>query len=115
MIFNPGLVPPSGGGGGAVVGTYTGDGVTTKTITLDINFEPALVIIQSATDEGLTTIIPNGFGYAKLLGTAGSTKPVRTFAVAISGNQVIFKDSTMPTSFYNNNNTTYYYFAFPKA
>ena len=42
MIFNPGFMAAAGGGG-AVVGTYTGDGASYRRFTFD--FEPAAMII----------------------------------------------------------------------
>lgn len=45
MIFNPGLVPQSSGGGGVVVGMYTGDGTSEQTITLDTDANIAMVIV----------------------------------------------------------------------
>lgn len=107
MIFNPGFVPPSGGGGGAVVGTYTGDGSATKTLTFD--FEPAVVfLLKNGTVKNVSLIL-NSASRVFILNSSsyfdGVTINGKTLKITASGYQ----------GYFNEKNEPFIYVAIPKA
>ena len=105
MIFNPGFVPPSGGGGGAVVGTYTGDGSATKTLTFD--FEPAVVfLLKNGTVKNVSLIL-NSASRVFILNSYfdGVTINGKTLKITASGYQ----------GYFNEKNEPFIYVAIPKA
>lgn len=115
MIFNPGLVPQAGGGGGAVTGTYTGDGNAARTFTFD-NIEPALMIIF-APESGRAMAINAGthtWCYAESFGVKFSVTDVD---VSFSGKSVTFSGMTSAATLnqINKSGRTYLFAAIPKA
>lgn len=107
MIFNPGFVPPSGGGGGAVVGTYTGDGSATKTLTFD--FEPAVVfLLKNGTVKNVSLIL-NSASRVFILNSSSYFDRVtingKTLKITASGYQ----------GYFNEKNEPFIYVAIPKA
>lgn len=113
MIFNPGLVPQASGGGGAVVGTYTGNGEESRTIEFD--FEPALVIIMQGSNY-MTTIInlgTTGAAYSLNISKIASTLDI---TVTFSGKTMTFPTlSTAPKKAINSSGMPYSFVAIPKA
>lgn len=103
----------SGGGGGAVVGTYTGNGEESRTIEFD--FEPALVIIMQGSNY-MTTIInlgTTGAAYSLAISKIASTLDI---AVTFSGKTMTFPNlTTTPKKALNSLNWTYSFVAIPKA
>lgn len=100
----------SGGGGGAVVGTYTGDGGTTRTIEFSI--EPAVVIIydtDSSSYGNAYIFMVNSNGYGVIL---KNNQSVRSYKGTILGNQL---QLTIQNTILNVSGKTYCYIAIPKA
>lgn len=114
MIFNPNVMAAAGGSGGAVVGTYIGDGSASRSLTFD--FEPAFVVIMSA--EGHETMTINagrasiGVTFAAKTGLASMSNPT----VEFSGKTATFSGlSGLEGKALNTSNKTYTYVAIPKA
>ena len=110
MIFNPGIMPQASGGGGAVVGMYTGDGASSKTI--EFNIEPAVVIIYDASSSSfgnayIFMINSNGYGLR-----LNNNQQVRSYRGTILGNQLTL---IIENTLLNVNGYTYHYIAIPKA
>lgn len=107
MIFNPGIMADAGGGGGAVVGTYTGDGSATKTLTFD--FEPAVVfLLKNGTVKNISLLL-NSASRAFILSSSnyfdGVTINGKTLKITASGYQ----------GYFNEKNASFIYVAIPKA
>lgn len=116
MIFNPGLVPQGGSGGGAVVGTYTGDGSYLNKFTLEFDVEPALVIIRSYhSSYTWETIAVCGADYASATKQESSKYSLTSIPISWEGRKVTFTVGSMSVYAVNGNNFTYNYVVIPKA
>lgn len=115
MIFNPGIVPQAGGGGGAVTGTYTGDGNAARTFTFD-NIEPALMIIF-APESGRAMAINAGTHTWCNAESFGVKFSVTSVDVSFSGKSVTFSGMTSAATLnqINKSGRTYLFAAIPKA
>lgn len=88
---------------GAYVGSYTGDGSLSKTLTF--NFKPAVVMIAGAPDGPSSAIGIYGFGY--LMNDRNSS------TVSWTNNSFTITLNQYSMTAYNSNNVTYYYAAIP--
>lgn len=115
MIFNPGLAPQASGGGGAVTGTYTGDGATTKTLTFD--FEPALVIIHCFKyNIFYETIMIYGETQVAVTKKAAGAFDQHQINVSWNGKTIVISPTASRNLIgFNSADTPYYYTAIPKA
>lgn len=113
MIFNPNTMPQSGGG--AVCGSYTGNGQYQK--NLNLGFEPAAILIMSSPDGGGNVCMlvavngaSKGFGFSSY-----STTTYRV-SVSFSGEGILMGLSTdYNISYFNTSGLAYHYVAFPKT
>ena len=108
MIFNPNVMAAAGGSGGAVIGTYTGNGKKTRTI--EFNIEPAIVFIHSTDSSAYGNMyiyIANSNGYGVQLSNNTSTHSSQG---TINGKTLTITDYSP-----NTNGETYTYIAIPKA
>ncbi len=116
MIFNPGLVPQASGGGGAVVGTYTGDGVTGREIALP--FAPALLIVEQTSNATQYISFITG-KHCKVLQITGSSSLATVEGgvsyLTTSIDDKILKTTSATNGWLNSRNNSYTYIAFPKA
>lgn len=117
MIFNPNVMAAAGGGG-AVVGTYTGNADTARTIELP--FKPALLIVfkSSNATKYIAFIRGNGcfiFGLSSATtalsrshtsGVVALNSPISNGIIDLSGNI---------KSLLNSNGESYTYIAFPES
>jgi len=108
MIFNPNVMAAAGGGGGAVVGTYTGDGKVSRTIEFD--FEPAAVFIQSLTATPYISLVLNGTGKARVIANSAVI-----YSATIEANKLILNPGSGYLGYCNTSNTQYQYVVIPKA
>lgn len=88
---------------GAYVGSYTGDGSLSKTLTF--NFKPAVVMIAGAPDGPSSAIGIYGFRY--LMNDRNSS------TVSWTNNSFTITLNQYSSIAYNSNNVTYYYIAIP--
>ena len=88
---------------GAYVGSYTGDGSSSKTLTF--NFKPAVVMIAGAPDGPSSAIGIYGFRY--LMNDNNSS------TVSWTNNSITITFNQYSSIAYNSNNVTYYYIAIP--
>lgn len=88
---------------GAYVGSYTGDGSSSKTLTF--NFKPAVVMIAGAPDGPSSAIGIYGFRY--LMNDNNSS------TVSWTNNSFTITFNQYSSIAYNSNNVTYYYIAIP--
>lgn len=113
MIFNPNDMAAAGGVGGAVVGTYTGDGTYYRKITFD--FEPAIVYILQASYSGTpgiyVTMVFQGFFFAEIL----YNNTVSRLNCSLQGNTIETSGLSSDLDALNRKGTTYTYVAIPKA
>ena len=89
---------------GAYVGSYTGDGSSSKTLTF--NFKPAVVIIAGFNYNSLSSAI-GIYGFSHLINDANSS----TASWTNDSFTMTFDQYSRNT--YNSNNATYYYIAIP--
>ena len=89
---------------GAYVGSYTGDGSSSKTLTF--NFKPAVVIIAGFNYNSLSSAI-GIYGFSHLINDANSL----TASWTNDSFTMTFDQYSRNT--YNSNNATYYYIAIP--
>ena len=89
---------------GAYIGSYTGDGSSSKTLTF--NFKPAVVIIAGFNYNSLSSAI-GIYGFSHLINDANSS----TASWTNDSFTMTFDQYSRNT--YNSNNATYYYIAIP--
>lgn len=92
--------------GGAITGSYVGNGSNTRTISF--NIEPAIIIIYMtySTSTYQTTVIA---GASTGMGNKGSSIPVK-----VEGKNLIMGPLSTMLDYINRNNVTYYYTIIPK-
>lgn len=116
MIFNPGLVPQASGGGGAVVGTYTGNGTVGREIALP--FAPALLIVEQTSNATQYISFITG-KHCKVLQIANSSSPGNILGgiswLTTSIDDKILKTTTATNNWLNSRSNSYTYIAIPKA
>ena len=109
MIFNPNTMPATGGGG-AIIGSYVGDGTTA--LTLEFEVEPALVLIHNTNANQFGNVVlftANANGYGVRI--KGSANPANMTG-HISGKTLTVTD---PGHFLTEQNQTFTYLIIPKA
>lgn len=118
MIFNPNVMPRSGG---AVCGEYKGDGGKKRELIFD--FEPALVVIASKPLVGYTStvvvsaILVNGTPFVEVV-MAGTSNSKLNLPLSWDDKKVTISAGSygdQAVSNFNRTNTVYRYIAFPKA
>lgn len=116
MIFNPGIVSPSGGGGGAVVGTYTGNGYSSKSLTF-ANNEPACIILMHGAEHRVIAINNSEGGLAVAESFSSVKSGIIEVTVTFSGKTVTFSalSTTALLNAVNKSGESYSFVAFPKA
>ena len=115
MIFNPNTMPRSNGG--AIVGSYVGDGKTSR--TFDFGVEPAAVFISSGNTASSGTMQEN-HGFFVSGANAGTVHKDYTtcYVCALTWGGTTMKIQTGNTSAaacLNNAKQTYHYCVIPKA
>lgn len=114
MIFNPGLVPQaSGGGGGAVVGTYVGDNTTKRVIELPI--EPAILYIVWSRATGSTGMHVTMYFQGQSYGAGISNDSAVRRGGTLIRNIFTTSGSTADIAALNQSGATITYIAIPKA
>lgn len=119
MIFNPGLVPQASGGGGTVVGTYTGNGtqgtVGTYSQRIEVGFRICALILTA----DITRDMPSGdkgYVYPALITTAMGTDYLEVDDTGFTiKSQCTYSNKRYYNHGFNWANTTYYYVAIPAA
>lgn len=116
MIFNPGFVPQASGGGGAVVGTYTGNGTVGREIALP--FAPALLIVEQTSNATQYISFITG-KHCKVLSMQNSTSLTTAKGgvswLTTSIDDKILKTTSATNNWLNFNGNSYTYIAIPKA
>lgn len=115
MIFNPNVMAAAGGGG-AVVGTYTGNGTVGREIELP--FAPALLIVEQTSNYNQYMCFITG-KHCKVLSMQNTT----SLATAKGGiswlttsiDSKILKTTSDTNDWLNFNGNSYTYIAIPKA
>ena len=117
MIFNPGLVPQASGGGGAVVGTYTGDGTPNQVGTYSQRIEVGFRICALILTAGKTIDIPDTS--TSSVHPALITTTMGTDYLEVDNTGFTIKSTCIRSNkqYYNTGfnwaGTTYYYVAIP--
>ena len=110
MIFNPNVMAAAGGG--AVNGSYTGDGKYQR--SLNLGFEPMAIFMVSSPDSGSNVFrffAVNGAPYG--IGGGGSLARVK---VSFSADGISMGESNNPNcQGFNASNTVYHYIAIPQT
>lgn len=114
MIFNPGIMAPTGAAG-AVTGSYKGNGSNQKNFNL--GFEPAAILIISSPDSGSNMYMMVAVnGAPKGLGTSSGSGSNYRIDVNFSGEGVLIGSPTDTNiNHFNRSGTVYNYIAIPKA
>ena len=114
MIFNPGFVPQASSGGGAVVGTYTGDGAKSREI--DLPFAPVLLVVEQTPGEYIAFITGK---YCKVFSVKASSSffSVQGLAISLSTSidNKILEITRDNYDLLNSNGASYTYIAFPQS
>lgn len=121
MIFNPGLVPQAGSGGGAVTMEYIGTGAAGKTLELPI--EPAIVVITALSSSYGTILMfcplsPRnwgGFGIRNYNNSSSNSQTVCILGTLSEKTLTITNTTSSLINYYNNNGITYNVTIIPKA
>lgn len=115
MIFNPNVMAAAGGGG-AVVGTYTGNGTVGREIELP--FAPALLIVEQTSNYNQYMCFITG-KHCKVLSMQNTTKLATVQGgiswLSTSIDSKILKTTSDTNGWLNLNGNSYTYIAIPKA
>lgn len=116
MIFNPNVMAAADGGGGAVVGTYTGNGTVGREIELP--FAPALLIVEQTSNYNQYMCFITG-KHCKVLSMQNTTRLTTVQGgvswLTTSIDSKILKTTSDTNDWLNFNGNSYTYIAIPKA
>lgn len=116
MIFNPNVMAAAGGGSGAAVGTYTGDGTVGREIALP--FAPALLIVEQTSNSTQYMAFITGKN-CKIFKVEKSTELTSVSGMVAwlttSIDDGVFKTTSAINYWLNSQNNSYTYIAIPKA
>lgn len=115
MIFNPGIMAAAGGGG-AVVGTYTGNGTVGREIALP--FAPALLVVEQTSNstQYISFITGKHCKTLQIVNSSGMDAVMGGVSwLATSIDNKILKTTSATNGWLNSKNNSYTYIAIPKA
>lgn len=116
MIFNPNVMAAASGGGGAVVGTYTGNGYSSKSLTF-ANIEPACIILMHGVEHRVIAINNSAGGLAVYESLSSVKLSAAEVTVNFSKKTVTFSglSTSALLNAVNKSGESYSFVAIPKA